>query len=183
MRAAVRVAWSLTALHLAACSGEEPVVARPPEGFEVGQSAPPLQGRLADGEAFDLASHGGRPVVLVFYRAASCGLCRVQLERLDGHLGEYRTLGAEAFAVTLEPPEASAELARSDGLEVPLVSVDSAAFRRWGLLEEGRTSPLPGTFLVDESGVLLFRYVGRNAADRATDAGVLAVLERRAVEP
>lgn len=174
---------ALAGLALAGCSGgAEEAGPAPPLGTEVGQRAPALEGTTAAGEPFSLEDAGGSPAVLVFYQGAYCGLCRERLVRLQEHLPAYRTLGARVVALTPDPPAASAELARGLGLEFPVVSVESATLDRWGVSEPGRPGSRPGTFLLDARGEVLFRHLGRNAGDRAPDAGLITILERQGRE-
>jgi hypothetical protein len=58
------------------------------------------------------------------------------------------------------------------------VQVDSGTFARWGLIDPGSSLPLPASFLLDPQGVVRYRHVGRNAADRASDIELLAMLQQ-----
>lgn len=163
-------------LQAAGCGGEdrEPP---PPEGTEVGQTAPALEGVLSSGEEFELASGRRERTVLLFYRGERCGLCRRRLEEAREHLDAYRALGARLIAVTLDPPSVSERTAERLGGEVPIVSVDSGAFARWGMLDTLQRAPLPGAYLLDDRRVILFRHLGVNAGDRSSDAALLTILE------
>lgn len=148
-----------------------------PTGIEPGNAAPALTGTLAGGGDYDLADERGRPAVVLFYRSEACGLCRLRLEQLEQNLGAYRSAGARVVAVTLDPPELAARTAERVADDLRIVSVDSATFQRWGLLEEGGGAPLPGAFVLDGRGAILFRHMGGDAGDRSSDAALLTVLE------
>ncbi len=166
-------------LAVAACSrGEAEAGAALPVGTEEGQRAPPLRGTTAAGELYHLDEESSA-VVLVFYQGAYCGLCRERLQRLQEHLAAYGELGARVVAVTPDPPEQGAELARRLSLGFPIVSVDSATLVQWGVTERTRSGARPAAYLLAEGGEVLFRHVGRNAGDRVADAGLLTLLERR----
>jgi peroxiredoxin len=148
-----------------------------PQGVEVGHSSPSLQGRLASGEPFELSSSRGERTVILFYRSESCGLCRLRLEQLHSNLADYSRLGAQVLAVTLDPPEVSASTAERIGGNLRIVSVDSAVFRQWEVLDRQQRAPLPGAYVLDERGVVLFRHLGTHAGDRVSDATLLTVLD------
>jgi peroxiredoxin len=162
----------------AGCQSEADPGPRLPLGTQVGERAPELQGQLAAGEGFTLADAVGRESVLVFYRSAQCGLCRVQLEQLQQNLTAYERQGARVVAVTLDDPEVSRTLAEQMNIGFSLVSVDSTTFERWQVLDRQQGMPLPASYVIDRSGVVRFRHIGRNAADRTSDAELLTVLER-----
>jgi peroxiredoxin len=152
----------------------EPTV---PIGTETGQRAPPLRGRLPAADSFAVDTAAGGPTVLVFYRTIECGLCRVQLEQMQTHIPAYDRAGAQVVAVTLDPPSLSQAWIDQGQLEFPVVSVDSATFRAWGALPAEGGTPLPATYVLDPRGIVRFRHIGRNAADRTSDAEVVAILE------
>jgi peroxiredoxin len=148
-----------------------------PVGAEAGLRAPVLVGMLADGQPFRLEP-GSTPTLLIFYRAAQCGLCRLQLEQTQQHLVAYRRHGLDVIAATLDPPELSARLLQSNPLDFQLVSVDDSVFEEWGVLNSETGVAMPAIFLLDRRGIVRYVHIGRNAADRPTDAGLLTVLER-----
>jgi peroxiredoxin len=81
------------------------------------------------------------------------------------------------IGVTLDSPEVSQTSMRAMPIDFSLVTVDSSVFRIWGVLHPERGAPLPATYIDDETGLVRFRHVGRNASDRTTDAELITVLE------
>ena len=167
----------LNLLLLAACGGGEEVGPPPAVGTEPGQRAPELDGIVGDGSDFTLPERPDRPTVLVFFRSTSCGLCRLQLQRMEMNLPAYERGGSRVVAVTLDAPERAVANLEGAALGYPVVSVDSAAFERWGTFAGDGAAPLPATYIVDERGIVRYRHIGRNASDRTTDAEVVAFLE------
>jgi peroxiredoxin len=163
---------------VAACRSPADLPEDIPVGTQAGMRAPALTGIQANGETFRLEPAGSEPTLLVFYRSALCGLCRVQLEQLQSHMGAYDRRGVKVVAATLDPPELSARLLENGGLDFPLVSVDSASFDEWAAMHPESGAPLPATYIIDARGIVRYLHIGRNASDRATDAGLLTVLER-----
>jgi peroxiredoxin len=153
----------------------EPAV---PVGTEVGEQAPPLAGTRPGGGEYTLGRERGRSTAVVFLRGFDCGLCRERLRLLQASHPEYERAGARVVAVTpVEDGDAGAA-AQDLGLSFPLVQVDSGTFARWGLIDDGSGLPLPASYLLDPQGVIVYRHVGRNAADRARDIELLAALEQ-----
>jgi peroxiredoxin len=166
------------ALLLAGCPGErQPADPDRPVGTEIGNQAPPITGTRNGTEEFRLATRGTGTAV-VFFRAYGCGLCRERLRELQANSDAYRQVGAEVVAVTADHPDESARAARELELGFPVVSVDSATLAQWGVVQDNRMLPLPASYLLDGRGVVVFRHIGRNAADRAHDLEMLAVLRQ-----
>lgn len=119
----------------------------------------------------------GQRTVVLFYRSESCGLCRLRLEQLQTNLPAYSALGARVVAATLDPPELTSRTAeRLDG-DLQIVSVDTTTFEQWGMRLDDRRLPLPGAFVLDDRGVVIYRHVGSHAGDRISDATLLTILE------
>lgn len=167
----------------AGCATEPEADAVPeiPVGVEEGLRAPAIAGVLPGGEEFELPSPIDHSTVLVFYRSAECGLCRLQLTQIQANLEGYDGQDFQVVAITLDSPARSQALVESSGLGYPIVSVDSATFRDWGALN-GANAPVPATYVIDDDGIIRFRHIGRNAADRATDADVMTIVYRLASE-
>jgi peroxiredoxin len=165
-------------LFLAGCerSGVEALPEAPP-GTDVGQLAPELVGTAPSGEAFARDQTRGWRTVVLFYQSETCGLCRRRLEQLHTNLSAYEAVRARVVAVTLDPPELAARTAERLGGELSIVSVDPAVFDAWDVLEEGRSAPLPGAYILDDRGVVIYRHLGVHAGDRISDAMLLSVLE------
>jgi mycoredoxin-dependent peroxiredoxin len=177
-RARSKALIALPLLLLAACDGEG-TAALPdaPAGTEVGEAPPILEGSLPNGDPYALTPARGERTVVLFYRSETCGLCRIRLEQLHGNLAAYRAAGARVVAVTLDPPELSAQTSERLGGEFPVVSVDSAVFESWRVLDTGAGVALPGAYVLDERGVVIFRHLGQHAGDRISDATLLTILE------
>ena len=146
-----------------------------PEGTGVGQRAPALAGRDSSGAEVRLDGRQERAVV-VFFQGAECGLCREQLSALQSHLPAYRHLGAHVMAATPADAAELGGLVQLLRLEYAVVSVDSATVARWELAGQGAGPVRPATFVLRD-GRVVFRHVGSNGSDRATDAALLTVLE------
>jgi peroxiredoxin len=169
--------FGLLLLLLVGCESAPEAPLEVPIGTEPGQRAPALRGRTASGEAFSLSATPAAPTAIVFYRGAHCGLCRVQLEELQQFLVAFRRQGTHLLAVTLDSPELSHAYAEQVGLELDLISVDPPVFVEWGVMSSEDDLPNPGTYLVGRDGVIRYRHIGRNAADRTTAPELVTLIE------
>lgn len=157
---------------------EEAADPLPERGTETGLLAPGLAGTQAGGGGYRLEPDRADATVVVFYRGAYCGLCRERLRQLQAHLPDYERAGARVLAATADPPEQARQATDELSLSFPVVSVDSATLRQWGAADPDRPLPLPASYVLDGRGVVAFRHVGRNAADRASDLELLAALQQ-----
>lgn len=175
---AMRLILLVCVLVVAGCDrAETEVQPTIPVGPHEGLRAPPIEGAAATGEPLAPLQASTSPTVLVFYRSAGCGLCRVHLGEIQSNIEGYRQQGASVVGVTLDLPPRSEGLVAELGLSFPLLSVDSATFSEWEVLNPEQGVTLPATYIVDRDGVIRFRHVGRNAADRASAAAVMTVLQ------
>ena len=80
------------------------------------------------------------------------------------------------MAATLDSPADSHAFRGQSGIDYPIVSVDTSTFEAWAPRDSALGGPLPATYILDGSGVIVFRYVGRNASDRVSDAALVSIL-------
>jgi len=176
MRAVCAMVMACTVLVAGGCGdGREAAAPDSPVGTEIGHRAPPLTGTGADGREFQFQPRGDGTVI-VFFRSFGCGLCRERLRELQGNLDEYRGADVRIVAATPDGPDIARRAVDELGLGFDVVSADSATLANWGVAPGERGLPLPGSYLVDRGGVVIFRHIGRNAADRAHDLEILAAL-------
>lgn len=100
----------------------------------------------------------------------------VELQELKDELAEH---GATVVALSVDPLEAVTLLKRELGLEYPVLSdADTAVsreYRVYNLL--GDRLAAPSMFILDEDGIVRWRYIGRDLADRPTPEQILKALE------
>lgn len=134
------------------------IIARPPGGEAragVGDPAPPIVGTTLDGEAFDLASLRGRPVVVNFW-GPSCVPCRDEFPLLAAKLAEHAPDGLAIVGVlTDDPPEPARAFVEEYGGGWPTV-VDPDKVIKTAY----RVAARPQTYFIDGSGVLRKIQVG-----------------------
>lgn len=144
------------------------------------------------------------PVVIVFYRGAWCPYCNVYLHRWQGYLPELATRGATLVAISGEPPDRSAVMARKAEATFTVLSDPGyAVSRRFGVVYEvprvvtaamqsrgmdmkayygtGKAElPLSATYVVGRDGKIAYAFLDADYTKRAEPADVLAVLDRLA---
>jgi cytochrome c biogenesis protein CcmG/thiol:disulfide interchange protein DsbE len=121
----------------------------------VGEAAPPIAGTTLDGEAFDLASFRGHPVVVNFW-GPSCVPCRDEFPLLAQKLGEHADDGLVVVGVlTDDPPEPARDFVTDYGATWPTVLDPDKAVKT-----AYRVAARPQTYFVDGTGVIRSIQVG-----------------------
>ncbi len=137
--------------------------------------APILDGQDSGGGSFSLASLKGDVVVLVFIRGAFCGLCREQLKHLAATGTAFGNADVKVVGVTLDPPDVAKKTKEDLKLDFPLVTVNPATFRAWGLWDQGERWPHSAAFVLDAAGNVRSGRVATSAARAMSEAELLAI--------
>ena len=139
---------------------------------------------LADGAVqwFDTELVGGRilpardlerKVVLQYFWATWCPICRSDLPHLQTLYETYRSRGLEIVAQSLDDDEQSVQMFWQErGYTFPVAMRSEETRERFG--------PIRGTptlFLVDRGGVIRLKRLGR-LADGELESRIIALLER-----
>ena len=141
------------------------------------------------------------PVVLSFYRGGWCPFCNLELQALQQHLPEIRSLGATLIGVSPETPDNSLTTIEKHGLDFEIVSdVGNKTMRDYGLIftvyEEMRPLylkwgldvpahngddswelPVPATYLIDMNRVVRAAHVDRDYTKRMEPEQLLTALK------
>lgn len=174
----------------------------PDPGLDVGERAPDFSIPNAFGKQvrlYRLLEQG--PVVLTFYRGAWCPYCNLELKALRDALPEIKEQGALLVAVTPQQPDKSLKQITEDGYPFEILSdLDDtvmkaynlyfevsdeldAIYRKMGLnLEDfngqGRRGlPVPGTFVIDQEGIVQAAFADVDYTKRMEPAEVVSVLK------
>ncbi len=178
-----------------------------------GAAAPSLEGHDHLGRPVSLAALAGRPVLVAFFRYASCPLCNLRVHQLRLAHAELRAKGLEILAVFQSPPESIAAYVGRQAVEFPLIGdPEQRLYRVWGVERgwlglvkagtvdlvnslralragylpgriDGPMNRLPADFLVDASGRLAEVHYGSHAGDHLPLARIHARLGPRAEQP
>lgn len=155
---------------------------------KVGQSAPDFVTRDLAGNETRLSSLiGGKKALLLFYRGGWCPFCNEQLAAIARDYQRFRGLKATVVAVSGEEVEKGKSLLQK--LHFPFVllsdtsfeAIDSYGVRDENLSEHVRARginqlPKPSAFVIDRTGVVRYRYIGKNAPDRPKNEDLIRAL-------
>lgn len=176
----------------------------PEQALGVGSIAPNFSLPSATGEVVELRRllEDG-PVVLTFYRGGWCPYCNIQLRSYQRILGGLKELGAGLVAISPETPDNTFETREREALEFPVLSdAGNAVAKRFGLVfpvsadvlsmfqgwdidlrkhngVEGGELPVPGTYVIDEGGTIIFGQADVDYRRRAEPEDILGVLRSR----
>ncbi len=171
-------------------------------GLDLGARAPEI--RLPDiyeKEVSLNAQLAAGPVVLTFFRGDWCPICNLQLRALQRALPDIRAAGASLLAVTPQSMTHTLSLAEKAELEFTLLSdADQQVIREYRLqfllpsevqqiylgvygLDLGKQNadgswnlPVPGTFIIDQKGVIRRRHVTADFTHRMEPDDVIEAL-------
>ncbi|WP_310095263.1 MULTISPECIES: peroxiredoxin-like family protein, partial [Bosea] len=140
------------------------------------------------------------PLVVTFYRGGWCPYCNLQLLAYQQVLPTIRELGAELVAISPQQPDHSERTAQAARLDFPVLSdVGNVAAAAYGLAFELPSSlraayesagtpvqlnngdetwrlPVPGTFVVAQSGLVVLSYVDADYRKRLEPTEILGAL-------
>ncbi len=142
------------------------------------------------------------PVVIAFYRGEWCPYCNLQLHAYQQILPQIQALGASLVAISPQTPDhsltlaekqaltfavlndAGNQVARQFGLVFTMDEAVRAAHRQMGVNlpayngDESWELPMPGTFLVDQSGTVRLAFVDPNFTHRLDPSIIIAQLKK-----
>lgn len=117
-------------------------------------------------EPISLSSFRGKPVVVIFFLGGGCLHCVEQLTAFGPWAERYREAGIELLAISTDPVDIlQATLSGVENLErdfpIPVLSDENQeVFREWRVYDEFDGRELHGTFLIDESGRMIWEEKG-----------------------
>jgi peroxiredoxin len=130
------------------------------------------------------------PVVVVFYRGAWCPYCNLTLRAYQQALPQLQALGASLVAISPQTPDNSLTMQEKNELTFAVLSdVGNQVARTFGLVfsleeavrathqqmganlpafngDESWELPMPGTFLIDQTGTIRLAFVDPNFTRR-----------------
>jgi peroxiredoxin len=126
---------------------------------------------------------GPKGAIILFYRSADwCPYCKAQLVELERNQAEFHKLGLGVAAVSYDSVAVLEDFAVRRGIDFPLLSdPDSKVIRDLGILNESIAKdtpffgvPYPGTFVLNEQGVITAKYFEDDFRERYTSAEILS---------
>jgi peroxiredoxin len=143
------------------------------------------------------------PLVVSFYRGEWCPYCNIELRELQAALPKIQALGAKLVAISPEKPDNGIIATEKNQLTYPILSdFENRVARQFGIvfqvgdgvkelgknvfkndleLRNGEGSyqlPVPGTYVIDTSGIIRFSHVDADYMTGRVEAEtVVAALE------
>jgi peroxiredoxin len=155
-----------------------------PTGPSLGERFPDATLRNQRNELVKLhEARAGRRALIVFQRSARwCAFCRTQLVEMQRGLTDFEAAGIWVVAISNDPVGDLAQFCDEHDIEFTFLSdAGSDLIRRLGILntliepdEAIHGIPFPGTYLLDEAGVVVGKYFHREYQVREAPAFVLA---------
>ena len=169
-------------------------------GLKVGERAPNFQLPNVAGEEVSLDARLEQgPAVVIFYRGAWCPSCNLQLLALQRAWPDIQSLNASLIAISPHDSEPTPEDTQLD-YDI-LTDADQKVMRDYkvqyyvppevqqiylGVLDTDVSSynsdgswnlPVPGTFVIDQKGIVRKRHVTADSLNRMEPEEVIAALE------
>ena len=140
------------------------------------------------------------PLVVMFYRGEWCPFCNLAVRAYQAILPEIKVQGATLVAISPQTPDNSLSIAEKAGLEYEVLSdIGNVVARQFGIVyrlgepiyelqkqfgvdlpkangDDSRELPMPGTFIIDQSGVIRFAQVFADHSQRAEPSAVVDAL-------
>jgi len=156
---------------------------------ELGQEAPDFNAQDLRGEKVSLKSQiENQKTLLLFYRGGWCPICNKQLAGLAQDYDKFRALNTKIVAVSSDEPQKGEELLKKLRLPYTLLSDPNfEAIDRYSVKTENRdmlskmkrikSYATPSAFIIDEQGIIRYKYVGKDAGDRPKNEELLEKLK------
>ncbi len=175
----------------------------PSPGLKIGETAPDFALKNAHGKTVKMSNLLKKgPVILVFYRGAWCPYCNIELHALNESLPKFEKFGAALVAITPQTPDKSLAQVTKDGYPFEILSdLDDSVIKDYGLYWEvsseldaaykhsfgldvaafngkGRRGlPVPGTFVIDKSGIVRAAFADTDYKKRMEPADIMTALQ------
>jgi peroxiredoxin len=158
-----------------------------------GGMAPDFRLQDQDGRVHQLSQYRGKNVVLVFYRGYWCGACTTQLGQLKHLLDDGLKQSTQILALSPDDVEGARKMVERQAKEqggppdFPLLAdSDHRVIDRYGQLNpelhknesnpEGYIVPHPAVFVIDQNGVVVWKFTDTDSRVRATNEQILEAL-------
>lgn len=157
-------------------------VPRPSTTLKPGDPAPPFALPDAQGHVEQLSGLlTVAPLLLFFFRGTWCPNCRKQWSELQPHMSRLLISGVQCRGILAQSPVSVAAYGKSPGFPFPMLIDESRAVIRaygvWHLLGlDAINIARPGTFLIDQQGIVRWMFVSSNQFDRPTPEMLLAAV-------
>jgi peroxiredoxin len=153
---------------------------------EVGQPAPDFDLKATLGESVSLEELKRKgPTLLLFFPLAFTPVCTNELTKVRDNYEQYEKLGASVVAASVDSPFTLKVLAEQLKLPFPLLSdFNRETTRAYGALYDNlmglRNVAKRSAFVIDEKGVVRYRWVSEDASVLPDFEEIQATLKKAA---
>lgn len=147
--------------------------------LQEGKPAPDFNLPTTPDQRVSLSDFRGKNVVLVFYPADWSPVCGDQLTLYNELQEEFRGLGAEVLAVSVDGPWCHVAYGKGRKLRFPLFSdfhPHGAVAKEYGVYRDSEGVSERALFVIDKEGVVRWSYVSPIGVSPGAD-GILKALE------
>ncbi len=139
----------------------------------VGEKAPDVELKDTAGNLVRLGSFRGKKVLLSFFPFAFSPVCTKEFGCFMDDMEKFRDKGVEVAGISVDSHWSNKAFADSIGSDFPLLSdFDKKASRAFGVLRNDGFSER-AYFLIDENGVVIYKHVMSNPAEKLDDEELL----------
>ena len=176
------------------------------KAVKTGNTAPDFTLPNAVGENVklsDLLQNG--PVVMIWYRGEWCPYCNIYLEDIQGHVGEFKELGAQVVAISPEKPDNSWRMQDRLKLKFHVLSdMGSKVAKEYGVAyilppkiaeyyqkgfdlhavneDDSNILPLAASYVIDQAGKITYAYLNADYRERAETSVLLEEVKKLQAE-
>ena len=150
----------------------------------VGTQAPEFELQATPDQKLSLADFRGKALILVFYPEDWSPVCSDQLALYQELLPEFRELGAELVAISVDGVWCHLAFAQNRNLHFPLLAdfePKGDVAREYGVYRSGDGTSERALFVLNGDGVVQWSYVSPVGINPGAD-GILRALEDLAKE-
>ena len=145
---------------------------------QVGDVAPDFSAASTSGKEISLASfRDKRNVLLAFFPLAFTGTCTKELVCFSEDFDQFAGKGVEILPISVDSVPTLREFKQKLQMKTDLLSdFKRDISRAYGVLNEDRFYSNRAYFLVDKSGIVVWRHVESNNGERRENSELLAAM-------
>lgn len=136
-------------------------------GLDVGDMAPDFELKTATGEEVRLSDYRGKVnVLLTFYVSESDPYSTEWLQNLRDNYVMIRSENTEVLAISSDISEKACDIEERYRLPFKILcDPEYNVIRAYGVLNDLRNKASASIFIIDRSGMIRYKYVGRTPVD------------------
>ena len=136
---------------------------------EIGQEAPGFNLPDVEMKSRSLEEFRGKKLVLAFFPAAESPVCTAEMCALRDSLSVLKSLGAQVVGISVDGPFANKIFTENRHLNFPILSdYKREVINKYGIVMgnlgslEGYNEAKRSVFVLDESGIIRYRWISDN---------------------